>query len=264
MRGTAQDGEWRRMGKYPDHNGFVAVALAGTGTPRRFARNKNGRDFVVGDLHGAFATLEALLDKVSFDTRRDRLFSVGDLVDRGAASGKALDWIEARPWFHAVRGNHEQLLLDSAADYRAMQLWMSNGGDWWHTEDDNRQTRFRNAVARLPFALRIKTATGRVGVIHADIPSGWNWDSMCARLEAGDREAICHALWLRERCRTPKSSGPVAGNIDRIYCGHTPMKKPTTVSNVHYLDTGAGWGDRLTIAEIHPRRHRTHTLAVID
>lgn len=252
------------MGEYPDRHDFVTVALAGTGTPHRFARNEGGRDFVVGDLHGAFATLEALLDEVSFDTRHDRLFSVGDLVDRGAASGMALDWIEDRPWFHAVRGNHEQLLLDSTTNFEAMQLWMLNGGDWWHAEDDSRQSRFRDAVARLPFALRVETATGGVGVIHADIPSGWDWDSMCTRLGAGDREAICHALWLRERCYLPKSGEPVAGDIDRIYCGHTPMKEPTTVANVHYLDTGAGWGHRLTIAEIHPRRHRTHTLAVID
>lgn len=252
------------MGQYPDDRGFVTVALTGTGTPRRFARNEDGRDFVVGDLHGAFATLEALLGEVSFDARSDRLFSVGDLVDRGAASAAALDWVEGRPWFHAIRGNHEQLLLDSAADFGAMQLWMSNGGEWWHAEDAGRQDRFREAFARLPFALRVETATGAVGVIHADIPAGWDWESMCARLDAGDREAICHALWLRERCRLAESCGPVAGDIDRIYCGHTPMREPTTVANVHYLDTGAGWGHRLTIAEIHPRRHRTHTLAVID
>ena len=79
---------------------------------RRFARNAAGRDFVVGDIHGMFPALRELLARAGFDEECDRLFSVGDLIDRGPRSREALEWL-AQPWFHAVRGNHEQLLLDS-------------------------------------------------------------------------------------------------------------------------------------------------------
>ena len=46
-------------------------------------RNALGRDFAVGDVHGCFTRLQQGLDQLGFDPTRDRLFSVGDLVDRG-------------------------------------------------------------------------------------------------------------------------------------------------------------------------------------
>ena len=74
--------------------------------------NPAGRDFVAGDVHGEFPTLTRLLDQVGFETSRDRLFALGDLVDRRPDSAAALDWIESRRITLSVRGNHEQLLLD--------------------------------------------------------------------------------------------------------------------------------------------------------
>lgn len=75
----------------------------------------NGADwrniFVVGDLHGCYTLLMNELDKVSFDPARDLLISVGDLVDRGAENVECLELI-TMPWFRAVRGNHEQMMID--------------------------------------------------------------------------------------------------------------------------------------------------------
>ena len=41
-----------------------------------------GADFVVGDVHGCFRTLTRAMDALDFDPERDRLFAVGDLVNR--------------------------------------------------------------------------------------------------------------------------------------------------------------------------------------
>ena len=73
-----------------------------------------GRDFVVGDIHGAFDILMKALEAVGFNPKTDRLFSVGDLVDRGNYSQLALEFL-SEPWVFAVRGNHEQMLLDMYA-----------------------------------------------------------------------------------------------------------------------------------------------------
>jgi serine/threonine protein phosphatase 1 len=102
--------------------------------------NSNGRDFVVGDLHGCFDLLDRLLDHARFDPACDRLFSVGDLVDRGPDSLRSLEFLDA-PWFYAVKGNHEDLLLEFFEPYLASgqmdywdeivtsDLWL-NGGEW--------------------------------------------------------------------------------------------------------------------------------------
>ncbi len=70
--------------------------------------NLQGRDFIVGDLHGHPDVLYQLMDQVGFDVDTDRLFSVGDLVDRGPNSAAALDLLDA-PWFYPVLGNHDAI-----------------------------------------------------------------------------------------------------------------------------------------------------------
>jgi hypothetical protein len=44
---------------------------------QRFARNTQGRDFAVGDIHGCFSKLDAALCQVRFSPVHDRLFAVG-------------------------------------------------------------------------------------------------------------------------------------------------------------------------------------------
>ena len=60
---------------------------------QRFTRNTTGRDLIVGDIHGCFGRLANALTLIDFDPARDRLFSVGDLVDRGPDSRQVTDWL---------------------------------------------------------------------------------------------------------------------------------------------------------------------------
>ncbi len=227
----------------------------------RFPRNRRGRDFVVGDIHGMFPHLRALLEEVAFDCERDRVFSVGDLIDRGPESHRALEWLD-QPWFHACRGNHEQMAIDSL-DPEQLEIWMSwNGGQWWLGLERSQQARFRRAFAQMPLALEIETDTGTVGVVHADIPPGLGWDAFVHRLRDGDQDAVFYALWSRERLGAFRSGTPVTGRVDRVYCGHTPVRGIVRRDNVHYIDTGAVFvrsgklEARLTMVEVNPERHR--------
>jgi len=52
----------------------------------QYDRNNEGRDFVIGDLHGCYDELKDKLLDVNFNEEVDRVFSVGDLVDRGPES----------------------------------------------------------------------------------------------------------------------------------------------------------------------------------
>lgn len=109
--------------------------------------NTAGRDFVVGDLHGCVDVLRALLHDTRFDPARDRLFSVGDLVDRGPASETTLDLLD-RPWCHVVRGNHEEVLSLVARGKLSPDAWRGIGGDWGATCRRNGCTRTRRASTR--------------------------------------------------------------------------------------------------------------------
>lgn len=220
---------------------------------RRFARNPAGRDFVVGDIHGMFPALCELLALVRFNEERDRLFSVGDLIDRGPCSHEALDWL-AKPWFHSVRGNHEQFLIDSD-DPATRDLWIRhNGGGWWLDCDPRERDAFREACTALPIAIEIAASKGKVGVVHADAPRSNSWTDFLALLESRDERAVEHALWSRERVAA-HSSGRVSG-VDLVLCGHTPTTRIVEAENVRFIDTGAVYRQyasaRLTMIEIEP------------
>ncbi len=213
----------------------------------RFSVNPAGRDFVVGDLHGMFALLDRLLARVGFAPAYDRLFSVGDLVDRGPQSPRALEFL-GQPWFYAVRGNHEQMLLDwDPADAQTVLQWLVNGGGWWHALDQDRRQAFRAACGGLPLAIELETAAGTLGIVHADAPPALDWPDFVERLEAGEQHAVETALWSRAR-----ALGRVAHGVEGLrvlVIGHTPLEHPAWCGNVLLLDTGAVYGNALSLVE---------------
>lgn len=210
---------------------------------RRFPKNTQGRDFIVGDIHGCFGVLRRALTAADFNHTRDRLFSVGDLVDRGPSSHEAVDWLDY-PWFHAVMGNHEYMALQAAVGDCNEALHRINGGDWWYALNEAERHRTALAFTELPVAIEIETATGAVGIVHAE-PVGLDWPEFTDMLVKPLASTLNFALWCRDRY-TDKNVQHVAG-IDRIYVGHTPVKSPLVLGNVFYIDTGAVFGRSMTL-----------------
>ena len=149
---------------------------------QRLPSNTAGRDFIVGDMHGCHDLFQVELEKVSFDASRDRVISVGDLVDRGPNSMACLRLLR-EPWFHAVRGNHEIMLLDYA--YAGLKsspllqnddLFLSNGGGWVQRLDETEQTELRYEllprVSALPFVISVGEGSDRYHVVHSELMTG--------------------------------------------------------------------------------------------
>ena len=133
-------------------------------------KNTEGRDFFVGDIHGCFYLLTQALEHVDFDTNRDRLISTGDLIDRGEFSEEVAYWL-SQPYFHAVRGNHEQVLLDAVSGLSDERYHRMMGGDWWYDLglDRTTQKHIVEYLRKLPLMLEVETEQGRIGLVHA----GW-------------------------------------------------------------------------------------------
>lgn len=218
---------------------------------QRIERNEFGRDFVVGDIHGCFDMLRMKLREVEFNESKDRLFSVGDLVDRGPSSHEAVDWLDY-PWFHAVRGNHEQMAIEADLGLVDPGWHCINGGIWFYGLDDAGRASTARRFCKLPYAIELDTRDGTFGLVHAEVP-GDDWKEFRESLQYAQHGPPANfehierpALWGRDIIRGRSKFDGVA-NIDRVYVGHTPVNEWQIIGNVHYVDTGAVFGRHLTV-----------------
>lgn len=214
---------------------------------KKFKENTLGKDYVVGDIHGCFSKLRSVLEEIKFDETKDRLFSVGDLVDRGPESEEAIDWL-AKPWFHAVKGNHEQMTIDLQTFGEDMYS-RHNGMGWILDSPKEHQKLYAEVFKDLPVAIEIEAKGKKYGIIHADVPVD-NWAELeeCLNGTRGDGYENV-ALWSRDRINNSDNS--FVYNIEIVYVGHTPLKKVTVLGNVIYIDTGSCFGGELTVLEIY-------------
>lgn len=134
--------------------------------------------YAVGDIQGCAAEFEALLAEVGFDERRDALWLLGDLINRGPNSLAVMQRVMAlEDRTTLVLGNHELHFL---------AIWFGghspNSAD---TFDDLLAAPEAEEIAqwlrRQPF-LHWDRALG-YAMVHAGIPPGWGLAAAAAAAE---------------------------------------------------------------------------------
>jgi serine/threonine protein phosphatase 1 len=211
--------------------------------------NRIGRDFVVGDLHGCVDALRYLLREIGFDAACDRLFSVGDLIDRGAQSEEALTLLD-KPWFFSVLGNHEDTLCAVVEGRMRRQWWFDIGGAWSARVPEDRLRAYAQRLRKLPLVRAVGSGSERFNVLHAE------FFGSDADLDANhfSDEARQQLLWGRELAIGNGDPARQRG-LSLTYCGHTPVRELLKFGAQLFIDTGAfGQGGKLTIVEARKTR----------
>jgi serine/threonine protein phosphatase 1 len=228
---------------------------------KRVKGNTRGRDFIVGDLHGCRHLLEARLAEVGFNRELDRLFSVGDLVDRGPMSFETLCLIE-EPWFEFVIGNHEAMLLTylrmRESFYHDQMDFIHNGGDWFTNLTGPQMLHFEKVLTPIlmeaPLVLRVDDANCPYNILHAE--GLGDYKSVLQDADLVNAEVVADfetsLTWGRRLVRgvapafeVPAEQGQLViaepamePNLSLTYVGHTILPNPVLHRSHLFLDCG--------------------------
>ncbi len=84
----------------------------------------NNRIWCIGDIHGCFETFKELISKIP---ENEKIYLVGDMIDRGPKTKDLLEFIINNDRIEAIIGNHEQLML-VCDQMEVCEFWDKIGG----------------------------------------------------------------------------------------------------------------------------------------
>lgn len=225
--------------------------------------------YAIGDVHGRLDVLEPLVQSLAEDalsqrpTERPLLIFLGDYVDRGPASAGVIDKIlalKASRGFEvrALKGNHEEALLQFLDDPNFGSTWAQHGGiatiasygvqppstrtdpDAWRAARDA----FAEALPpeHLSFlrSLELMITVGEYAFVHAGVRPGVSFADQAER----------DMLWIRGEFL--HSQGPFEKVIVH---GHTPMEEPQITRHRLGIDTGVYATGVLTAVRLNGEGH---------
>ena len=207
------------------------------------------RTLAIGDIHGCSRALDALLTAVG-PNEEDVIITLGDYVDRGLDSLGVIDRLIKLSETHqliALRGNHEEMMMDARRGAGEFAFWQACGGD--------------SALISYDPAEDSPTLTS--------IPQAhWDFlDRRCRDFHETETHIFVHggvdgSLPLEEqpphilRWQVFPPPGPhVSGKT--MICGHTPQQSgvPHVLPHAVCIDTNACNGGWLTCLDVRSGRY---------
>lgn len=123
--------------------------------------------YAIGDVQGCGTSLEALVHQLPFRPTRDRLWFVGDLVNRGPRSADVLRMVRAAgPRATSVLGNHDLHLLAVSCGARKA----SSSDTVWDVLEDRESDDLLHWLRHQPLA----HAEGQWLMVHAGVRPEWS------------------------------------------------------------------------------------------
>ena len=201
------------------------------------------RIFAVGDIHGCYEKLCALMDKIPLNMNQDQLLFIGDYIDRGPGSIEVLDYLidlkKRLPGIIFLKGNHEDM-LQNYLDGNDRFTYLLNSGQqtldaYLHKKAASEDYPVPSAHLEFLSELRLYYQTEDYIFVHAGMRDK-------IPLESQKENDL---LWIRNEF--------IYSDYDfgkRVVFGHTPFREPLLQANKIGIDTGAVYGNRLTCVQL--------------
>jgi len=212
--------------------------------------------YIIGDVHGEYQKLLALIAKLPKDAR---LIFVGDLIDRGLQSREVVSYVREHN-HQVIRGNHEQFMIEDGQklidrlladeEVNMSNIWMFVGGietlfsygllkkhkeSYMFAKNLEGIAQFQEDIAwmkALPLYVKMENPHNPnlpIVVSHASIGDFWD-------LEESNYKNF--EFYITTNRKQPSAEAP----IFNIY-GHTNVAEVVIGKNFVSLDTGCGRSD---------------------
>ena len=191
------------------------------------------RTIVVGDIHGCYDELMALMEKVNLG-EKDRVVSVGDLITKGPKNREVLELFMTDARFTTVIGNHDLALRRK---WNGEDIELKPAQKETHKELRADKDAYASFFNRLPFTIDLDTHL----VVHAglrpnvELYSQTTGDMTRLRTLGPDRESDEGTPWYH-----------VYYGDKVVLFGHWPSPEPRRGKKAIGLDTGCVYGYNLT------------------
>ncbi len=205
---------------------------------------------VIGDIHGCFFTLIALIEKLEKDFPEAEIYLVGDLVDRGKHSCEVFDFVKEKK-LKFTPGNHEYMFYHYFNHPKSLfaEAWLSNGAVFTLKSYENRFERINEhlqLINHAPLFYNLKDcfiSHAGISAFYSDIisPQILSDENKLDEIIRNDLVEPYSILWNRD---------PLI-NIGKLQVvGHTRMHEPKFIreNNALYIDTAAISGNKLSAA----------------
>jgi diadenosine tetraphosphatase ApaH/serine/threonine PP2A family protein phosphatase len=193
----------------------------------------NARTIVIGDIHGCYDELLALLDKVQAGAD-DRIIAVGDLIVKGERNREVLDLFMSDARLSSVLGNHDRAILRY---WRGKKKKLNEQQHACRLQLENGRERYEAYLASLPLMLDL----GEYLVVHAGLRPG-------VALEDQTAKDLTDLRTLEGKPSSPKGTPwyEVYDGAQTVLFGHWPSPTVRRGARAIGLDTGCVYGYELT------------------
>ena len=161
--------------------------------------------YAIGDVQGCFKSLTQLTKTIQFDPKQDRLWFVGDLVNRGPDSLNVLRYIRGLgPAAVTVLGNHDVFLLAVAAGLASLRP----SDTLTHVLEAPDRDDLMSWLRQQPLVYR----EGSFLLVHAGLLPGWTVEQ--AEALAGEAQTAMRGDEFTATLRALHPSGPLQWRPD--------------------------------------------------
>jgi len=152
-------------------------------------------DYIVGDVQGCITPLRNLLTKINFSYDSDRLFYLGDVVNRGENNLETMKFILShQDNFDMVLGNHDIHLI--ACHFDSKKIKKSDNFD--DILDSNLRDKIIEYLLNRSLALQLDGSI----LVHAGIPPIWSMedvfyysDFIKSNMQSSDSEQFIESIY---------------------------------------------------------------------